>query len=179
VYLRKLGPDYIAEAFALAHEADPGALLVYNDYGGEGLNRKSDDVYALVRDLVARGVPIGGVGLQMHLDAASRPPTADIAAQRRAPRGARPARQHQRDGRAGRAGRRRPAREARRAAPRVPRRGGGVPRGAALRRGHLLGLHRPPLLDRRVLRPDDPLLFDDAYGAKPAYQGVLDALRGR
>jgi endo-1,4-beta-xylanase len=48
VYLRKLGPEYVAEAFALAHEADPGALLIYNDYGGEGLNRKSDDVYALV-----------------------------------------------------------------------------------------------------------------------------------
>src|SRR5262249_48286796 len=79
VYLRKLGPDYVAEAFRLAHDADPDALLFYNDYGGEGLGRKSDDVYALVRDLVGRGLPIAGVGLQMHLDAASRPPTADIA----------------------------------------------------------------------------------------------------
>ena len=80
VYLRKLGPDYVAEAFALAHEADPDALLVYNDYGGEGLNRKSDDVYALVRDLVAPAACRSAAsGLQMHLDAASRPATADIA----------------------------------------------------------------------------------------------------
>jgi endo-1,4-beta-xylanase len=27
--------------------------------------------------------------------------------------------------------------------------------------------------------PDDPLLFDESYGAKPAYHGVLDALQGR
>jgi endo-1,4-beta-xylanase len=79
VYLRKLGPGYIAEAFRRAHEADPDALLIYNDYGGEGLNRKSDDVYNLVRDLRAQGVPIGGVGLEMHLDAASLPDAANIA----------------------------------------------------------------------------------------------------
>src|SRR6185503_16044337 len=62
VYLRKLGAGYIAEAFRLARAADPDALLIYNDYGGEGLNRKSDDVYSLVRDLLAQGAPIGGVG---------------------------------------------------------------------------------------------------------------------
>src|SRR5262245_33712044 len=79
VYLRQLGPGYLADAFRWAREADPGALLVYNDYGGEGLNRKSDEVYELVRDLVRQGAPVGGVGLQMHLDAASLPPAADIA----------------------------------------------------------------------------------------------------
>ena len=40
VYLRKLGSGYIAEAFRLARQADPDALLIYNDYGGEGLNRE-------------------------------------------------------------------------------------------------------------------------------------------
>ncbi len=64
---RKLiGDDYIEMAFRLAHEADPDALLFYNDYNTEGMNSKSDAVYALVKDFVARGVPINGVGLQSH-----------------------------------------------------------------------------------------------------------------
>jgi GH35 family endo-1,4-beta-xylanase len=80
VFLRGLGPGYIAEAFRLAREADPEALLVYNDYGGEGLNRKSDAIYDLVRGLKAEGVPIDGVGLQMHISAGGYPTAADIAA---------------------------------------------------------------------------------------------------
>jgi len=61
------GPAYIEQAFRWAHEADPRALLFYNDGGAEGLNRKSDTVYAMVRDFRQRGVPIDGVGLQMHI----------------------------------------------------------------------------------------------------------------
>jgi endo-1,4-beta-xylanase len=63
-----IGDDYIELAFQFAHEADPDALLFYNDYGTEGLNRKSNAVYDLVKDLVERGVPIHGVGLQAHLN---------------------------------------------------------------------------------------------------------------
>ena len=40
VFGQKLGDDYIADAFRLARAADPGALLFYNDYGGEGLGAK-------------------------------------------------------------------------------------------------------------------------------------------
>jgi endo-1,4-beta-xylanase len=58
---------YVEQAFRWAHEADPKALLFYNDNGAEGLNRKSDAVYAMVRDFKQRGVPIDGVGLQMHI----------------------------------------------------------------------------------------------------------------
>ena len=79
VFSRGLGPDYVADAFRLARKADPEAELVYNDYGGEGLNRKSNDVYALVKDLRQRGL-VDGVGLQMHLSAASFPAVADIQA---------------------------------------------------------------------------------------------------
>jgi endo-1,4-beta-xylanase len=79
VFSRGLGPGYVAEAFRLARRADPDAELVYNDYGAEGLNRKSNDVYALVEDLKARGL-VDGVGLQMHVSAASFPAVADIAA---------------------------------------------------------------------------------------------------
>jgi endo-1,4-beta-xylanase len=79
-FLRGLGPDYVADAFRLAREADPQALLYYNDYGAEGLGPKSDRVFELVRDLVERGVPIDGVGLQMHVTASGPPAAADVAA---------------------------------------------------------------------------------------------------
>jgi endo-1,4-beta-xylanase len=58
---------YIEQAFRWAHEADPQSLLFYNDNGGEGLNRKSDAIYAMLKDFKRRGVPIDGVGLQMHI----------------------------------------------------------------------------------------------------------------
>jgi endo-1,4-beta-xylanase len=79
VFLQKLGEGYLELAFRVAHEADPDALLIYNDYGAEGLGRKSDGVFDLVRRLKERGVPIGGVGLQMHVAAQRRAPSADIA----------------------------------------------------------------------------------------------------
>ncbi len=59
---------YIEEAFRLAHEADPQALLFYNDYDTEIANAKSDAIYAMVRDFKQRGVPIHGVGFQCHLE---------------------------------------------------------------------------------------------------------------
>jgi len=61
------GTTYVEQAFRWAHEADPKALLFYNENGGEGLNRKSDAIYAMVKDFKHRGVPIDGVGLQMHI----------------------------------------------------------------------------------------------------------------
>lgn len=58
---------YVEQSFRWAREANPKALLFYNDNGAEGLNRKSDAVYAMVKDFRTRGVPIDGVGLQMHV----------------------------------------------------------------------------------------------------------------
>jgi len=58
---------YVEEVFRWAHEADPKALLFYNDNGAEGSGRKSDAVYAMIKDFKQRGVPIDGVGLQMHV----------------------------------------------------------------------------------------------------------------
>jgi endo-1,4-beta-xylanase len=80
VFRQKLGDQYIADAFRLARQADPQALLFYNDYGGEGLNQKSDRIYDLVRSLQAQGAPIDGVGLQMHVTAANRPSDGSIVA---------------------------------------------------------------------------------------------------
>lgn len=66
-WLENIGPEYLEMAFTWAHEADPDAVLIYNDYGGEGVNRKSDAIYDLVKSLQEKGVPIHGVGLQMHV----------------------------------------------------------------------------------------------------------------
>lgn len=65
-WLQLIGEDYIELAFRFAHEADPDALLFYNDYGAEEMNAKSDAVYEMVADFVERGVPIHGVGMQSH-----------------------------------------------------------------------------------------------------------------
>jgi len=70
-WIAQLGADIIPQAFRWAHEADPGALLFYNDYniaGEDGTNAKSDAVYAWLKPLLAKGVPIHGVGDQGHLD---------------------------------------------------------------------------------------------------------------
>ena len=79
IFRQQLGDGYIADAFRAARAADPRALLFYNDYGGEGLGGKSDAIYELVHGLRAQGVPIDGVGLQMHIRAAN-PPSADSVA---------------------------------------------------------------------------------------------------
>jgi endo-1,4-beta-xylanase len=60
-----IGPDFIKLAFQFAHEADPEAELLYNDYSmfHEG---KRNSVVALVNDLKKEGVQIDGVGMQAH-----------------------------------------------------------------------------------------------------------------
>ena len=62
------GGSYIEDSFRWAHAADPEALLFYNDAGAEAMNSKSDAIYAMVQDFRRRGVPIDGVGFQMHID---------------------------------------------------------------------------------------------------------------
>lgn len=66
IWYKKLGPDYIARAFEYAHEADPQAILFYNDYGHEYGNFKRRGIVAYVNKLKERGVPIHGIGMQMH-----------------------------------------------------------------------------------------------------------------
>src|SRR5262249_18770950 len=65
-WLQKIGPEYIAMAFQFAHQADPDAKLYYDDFGAEASGTKSDAVFNLVSGLVNQGVPINGVGWQMH-----------------------------------------------------------------------------------------------------------------
>jgi len=61
------GAAYIAQAFRWAHAADPHALLFYNDGSAESVNQHSDAIYAMVKDFLRQGVPIDGVGFQMHI----------------------------------------------------------------------------------------------------------------
>lgn len=73
IFLKKLGPSYIEQCFRWAHEADPGAFLIYNDNKVEGMNgpnkAKADGFYDLLKDLVSKGVPVHGAGMQAHFNA--------------------------------------------------------------------------------------------------------------
>jgi len=59
------GEDFIAKAFEYAHEADPNAILFYNDYNTER-PEKRERVYRLLKKLVDAKVPINAVGIQAH-----------------------------------------------------------------------------------------------------------------
>lgn len=64
-WLEICGEEYIAKAFQWAHEADPDALLFYNDYNEiDPVKRKK--MIRLVEDLRKKNIPIHGVGLQGH-----------------------------------------------------------------------------------------------------------------
>ena len=59
------GDEFIAKAFEYAHEADPNALLFYNDYN-ECEPGKRDRIYDMVKKMQQQGVPIHGIGMQGH-----------------------------------------------------------------------------------------------------------------
>lgn len=66
-WLQTIGPEYLDYAFRWTREADPIARLFYNEYDADGLSPKSDGMYEMLKDLKSRGIPVDGVGLQMHL----------------------------------------------------------------------------------------------------------------
>ncbi|WP_431927416.1 endo-1,4-beta-xylanase [Nonomuraea jabiensis] len=72
------GLDFIRTAFRVAHEADPDAKLFINDYNTE-FPRKREALYALVKRLKEEGVPIDGVGHQLHLNI-EHPPASSVEA---------------------------------------------------------------------------------------------------
>ena len=67
VWVQHLGPDYIARCFQYAHEADPAALLFYNDYGHEYSSAKRTAIGNLINSFKARNIPIHGIGMQFHM----------------------------------------------------------------------------------------------------------------
>lgn len=67
VWYQNIGPEFIEEAFKAAHAAAPNADLYYNDFSTEWNRAKLDAVLAMVQDFKDRGVPIDGIGFQMHV----------------------------------------------------------------------------------------------------------------
>src|SRR4051812_5331440 len=177
VFRQKLGDQYIADAFRIARQADPQALLFYNDYGGEGLNQKSNRIYELVQNLRAQGVPIDGVGLQMHITASNPPSEVNVASNmhRLAALGL-SVNISEMDVRV----RDLPAQTRLETQKSVYRSivavCVGEPRCDGITFWGFTDAHS--WIDAQF-GADDPLLFDDQYDAKPAYCGVLDALLRR
>ena len=177
IFRQQLGDGYIADAFRIAHDTDPQALLFYNDYGGEGLGGKSDAIYDLVRGLVAQGVPINGVGLQMHVRAGAPPSDTNVAANMRriAALGLR-VNISEMDVRVGDIGGATPANlDAQRAVYHSMT-------AACVAEPACHGLTFWGFTDAHSwiygqYGPDAPLLFDTLYAPKPAFFGVLAALR--
>ena len=67
VYRKTIGADFIEIALKAAHAADPQAKLYINDNGYEiAGSPKESKIESYVRDLVSRGVPLDGLGIQMH-----------------------------------------------------------------------------------------------------------------
>ena len=67
LWLEIIGPDFIAKAFEFAHEADPKAILRYNDYGLEN-PAKRRKLITLIRSLQEQKVPVHAIGSQAHLN---------------------------------------------------------------------------------------------------------------
>lgn len=82
---RALGPEYIALALEWAHQSDPGARLLINEYGLEAETpaaaTKRRGLLALLRQLQRRDVPLHGLGIQAHLQAGPAPGRYDALAE--------------------------------------------------------------------------------------------------
>ena len=65
-WFQALGPDYIEYAFRAARRADPNVQLFINDYDTEQ-GPKRERLLSIVRDLQRKGVPLDGVGHQLHM----------------------------------------------------------------------------------------------------------------
>ena len=59
------GDEFIAKAFQFAREADPNALLFYNDYSTVDPGKR-ERIYNMVKKMKDAGVPIDGIGMQGH-----------------------------------------------------------------------------------------------------------------
>jgi endo-1,4-beta-xylanase len=68
--------SYIDQSFIWARQADPSSKLILNDFNNESINDTSNIMYDYVKGALNRGVPIDGIGMQMHLDG-GHPPTKD------------------------------------------------------------------------------------------------------
>lgn len=77
---QRLGQNYVDQAFVWARQADPEASLILNDFGIEAFTPAANDMYEYVRNAKARGIPIDGIGMQMHIDGSNPPKKQDVIA---------------------------------------------------------------------------------------------------
>ncbi len=61
------GVEWYRQTFRLVKKCDPSSKLVLLDFNNEIICPKSDMMYALAKQLKDEGVPIDGVGFQLHL----------------------------------------------------------------------------------------------------------------
>jgi endo-1,4-beta-xylanase len=73
-----IGDDFIAKAFEYAHEADPDAILRYNDYGLEN-PAKRRKLIKLIKSLQEQKVPVHAIGSQAHVNVSTTFETMDQA----------------------------------------------------------------------------------------------------
>ena len=76
LWLEIIGPDFIAKAFRCAHEADPDAILRYNDYGLENAAKRKK-LITLIKSLQAQNVPVHAIGSQAHVNVSTSFDTMD------------------------------------------------------------------------------------------------------
>ena len=76
LWLEIVGPDFIAKAFQFANEADPDAVLRYNDYGLEN-PAKRKRLISLIKELQAQKVPVHAIGSQAHVNVSTSFETMD------------------------------------------------------------------------------------------------------
>jgi endo-1,4-beta-xylanase len=68
IWLKNIGEEYIEKSFRYAAEADPAALLFYNDFDLESRPEKLKAVLTYLDNLKKKGVKIDGIGMQMHVN---------------------------------------------------------------------------------------------------------------
>jgi len=78
LWLEIIGPDFIVKAFQYAHEADPDAILRYNDYGLENPTKRRK-LITLIKSLQEQRVPIHAIGSQAHVNVSTSFDTLDQA----------------------------------------------------------------------------------------------------
>jgi endo-1,4-beta-xylanase len=67
LFSQRMGLDFIDQAFINARAVDPQVDLFYNDYNIEAGGQKTANLLSLIDGMKSRGVPITGVGFQMHV----------------------------------------------------------------------------------------------------------------
>ena len=76
LWLEIIGPDFVVKAFQYAHEADPDAILRYNDYGLENPTKRRK-LITLIKALQEQKVPVQAIGSQAHVNVSTSFETMD------------------------------------------------------------------------------------------------------